>query len=748
MRGRLAMIVGAVLPFSAALAQRAPAQRDSAQRDSAQRDSAQRDSTPPPALATLLRDASRRNTLPRDLMAYSARVETEIAVIVRREEGTEAVAAIEQVASALRWTRSGAYDQHVVGYRAQQSGPNISMLSAFQTGWLNPSLYGNRLRVRTRASRSAVRTSMRGDGADTLPAIHPLAVDRDRFYRYTGGDTIVTFRLGDRTVPIVHVRVTPRDGITAPVVLFDGELDLDASRGALVRMRGTFRRVGGAPRKFGGALGDVVAFIEYENGEKLGAYWLPATQRVELQASLPLFGDGRAVVRIVSRFRDMQVNDTVLSAATLAVADSLRLLMRRRLTFAGGDSLSRYAAWQAGIGALSDGMHADDFLDLAPDRWRPFGAPRLDWVATRASDLVHFNRVEGVYTGLGVKWSLRDVAPGVVVRANAGWAWGEQTARGRVSVERTRGAWTLEARAGRSMDNTNDFRVPLDSGNSMGAFFGGQDPYDYVDRRSATLAIVRALGKRAALLRAEFGVADDRYRPATYVEGPVNHEAFRANRGVDAGGYLRSAALLEWHPDISAEFVKPGIGARVAYERGDGTLAFQRLEARVVARQIAGPFLAIVRGDVGTLLSDRPPAQQLFELGKWQGLPGYLDKEFAGTRAGVLRASLQYTSPWLRQPMRWRRLFLPAVAPGFSVGVQSGWTDAPTDAARAAIDRLAVIDPNALALWAPASRPTDGVRASVTAGFRFFSGGAFVGVTRPVDQAAPWRALITFGQSW
>ena len=69
------------------------------------------------ALAALLADASKRNVLPPSLIAYKARVETEIAVLLRREEGTEVVTAVEQVASGLRWTRGGYYDQHVIGYR-------------------------------------------------------------------------------------------------------------------------------------------------------------------------------------------------------------------------------------------------------------------------------------------------------------------------------------------------------------------------------------------------------------------------------------------------------------------------------------------------------------------------------------------------------------------------------------------------------------------------------------------------------
>ena len=71
-----------------------------------------------PALQRLLSEASTRNRLPDSLVSYKANVETEIAVLLRREEGTEAVAAVEQVASTLRWNRAGKYDQRVQGYRA------------------------------------------------------------------------------------------------------------------------------------------------------------------------------------------------------------------------------------------------------------------------------------------------------------------------------------------------------------------------------------------------------------------------------------------------------------------------------------------------------------------------------------------------------------------------------------------------------------------------------------------------------
>ena len=706
--------------------------------------------TTPRALADLLADASRRNALPPDLIAYKAQVETEVAVLLWRAEGTEAVAALENAASTLRWTRSGINHQRVIGYRAQSAG--LSMLSIARTGWLNPTLYGNRLRIRTRQSDTANAPSRRAesarrDGSDTLPAVHPLATDRDQFYRFSGGDTVVTMRVGDRAIPIVYVRVEPRPDVTGRVLLFDGELALDASRGALVRLRGHFVRVN-EQRGLMGRLMEAVAFIDYENAEREERFWLPARQRIELQVASPVTGEGRAVIRIVSRFGAVAVNDTTLDAATLAAADSLRAIAARRFSFAPRDSVDRYDRWQGAMGTLTAGMRADDFDDIGPDRWRATGEPRVDITAPRGSDMLRFNRVEGLYTGAGVRVALRDLAPGVTLRATGGWAWAEGVARGRVSVERRRAPWTLELRGGRSLDHTNDFPMPLDSGPSVFSAFGSRDAYDYVDRRTATFATLYRGASRALATRLELGVGDDRYRPSSYVRGPFGGDRYRENRGVDEGGYLRTAAILEWRPDVSAEFMRPGIGARLSYERGDGTLSWQRAEARVTMRKVFGRLAAVARGDVGTVTGSRIPAQQLFELGDRQGLPGYADKEFAGSRAAIVRGQLQYFTRWLQRPVRLgRRITVPGIAPGASIGLQSGWTEIPDATARAAVLRLG-LQTDSTGARVPVSRATGGFRATATAGLRFFSGSLFVGAARAVDQPAKWKALVAFGQQW
>jgi hypothetical protein len=717
-----------------------------------------------PALERLVDDASQKNRLPAPLHAYSAAIETEIALVIRRADGTEAVGSVEQVASSLRWTRTGLYEQRVQGHRMQQLGANVSMLSLFRTGWLNPTLYGNRMRAQQQQTPAANdSTAPRGDSAraasragaasDTTSVIHPLSSDRNAWYTYAGGDTLVTLQVGARRIPIVRVRVEPRDDLTRAATLFSGEMDLDASRGTLVRLRGAFVRAGPPPRRSGNvisrlrsAIVEAVAYIDYENAERDQSYWLPTVQRIELQASAPTFGDARAVVRIVSRFRDYAINDTVLDPVRIAQVDSAPpVRLRRRLSFAPPDSLNAFGRWTAQLGDLSQGLHADDFDEVGPDRWRTTGMPRFDPGVPVVSDLFRFNRVEGAYTGFGGRLALRDLAPGTVIRATAGYAWSEQAVRGRLEISREVGEWQLALRGGRSLDITNDFRNPLDSGSTLAALTG-QDEYDYVDRTFAGAAVTRTIGERDWQWRAETGIARDAGAPALFERSPIGGLPLRPNRGVDEGTYWRSAFTLAWRPDGSAEFLRPGWSGRLYAENGTGDLDYTRLEARLTARRLWGPLTAIARADAGALLGASLPSQQLFELGRSQGLPGFEYKDFAGTRSSVVRGLLLWTGPWWRQPIRvGRALVLPGVAPGVSLGVQSGYASAPGENAAASLLRLGVEADSTGALQ-PLSRVSNGWRSSLSAGVRFFNGSLFLGGAQQLERGGTWRWLVTFGQ--
>jgi hypothetical protein len=342
--------------------------------------------------------------------------------------------------------------------------------------------------------------------------------------------------------------------------------------------------------------------------------------------------------------------------------------------------------------------------------------------------------VQGIFTGGGLVLRMRDAAPGLTLRTAAGYAWSERTVRGRVVVEQRRGATLGSLRLQRSLDLTNDFRNPYDSGSTLGAIFGN-DNYDYVDRRSAMLQVRRFTRADArGSWSVQGGIAQDKNVRARLDQSPLGLGAdFRENRLVLPGTYWKSALTLDWRPDVTLEFLRTGIGARVHYERGDGDIPYQRAETRLTARTNRGPFAFGLRFDAG-LASPGAPPQQLFELGKHQNLPGYEYKQFAGDQAAVLRGLALLRTPYLASPIRLTsRLWLPPVAPTFALAVQSGWARASTARALTTVLTLG-------------SEPTGHPRTSGSVTLRFFGGAVGVGAARPLDYPGKWRWIVEFGQ--
>ncbi len=707
-----------------------------------------------PALRALIQQAALvNNRVPAALGQYRARLESEIAIGERDGAGHESEESIEQVASQLSWSRTGDFEQHVTGYRAQSIGVQFASIGFFRNAWVVPTLYGNRLSLLFGVDTTLRRTVLGGsrppssggnrNAGTTFIAMHPLSIDRETLYRYSGGDTVENLRVGDRQIRIVRILVEPKAHLPSRAVVFSGEMDLDVDRKHVVRMRGSFalapeRPAAGLNRLLGDAMPTGIAFVELVNSEVNQDFWLPSYQRFEAQAMFPVMGDAKAVLRIVSRFSDYVIVPP--DSAALAAGAPLDTLRPRPhvLSIASRDSLSAFHDWREEIGAVTQSTTSQDFIDVAPSRWRADGAPQVVLQGERLSDLVRFNRIEGLFTGTGIATRLRDAAPGLTLRALAGYAWNERTVRGRVSSVLTRGPWTYALRAGRSLDITNDFRDPLDSGSTIGALFGTDD-YDYVDRYGAGASVARTFASTGLQARLETGWADDRSVENSLVRDPF-HTLYRVNRGVDDGNYARTAFTLTWHSDANAEYLQPGFGAMFSYLRGDGQLNFQRVELRLSTRENLGRWTLASRMDAGVVLGS-PPPQQLFELGSTEGLPGYAYKQFAGNQAVLFRTLAMYRLNILDAPIRLTRLYwLPAPAPALAVSVQSGWAGASDVMAQESILRLGGT------MQQPVSTVTGNARATVAVGIRFLGGAFGVSLARAVDHVDHWRAQVDFGQ--
>lgn len=697
-----------------------------------------------PRLQALIGSASLINAvIPERLRAYRARIETEMSIAVIDSAGRERTAQIEEIASDVRWREADRYDQRVVGYRSQAVGPMFSLMSIFG-GWTTPTLYGNQLQLGVTPTMSPAVARAKARNGMT---IHPLAAVRDSFYTFAGGDTSVILYSRGRRIPVLRVRVTPRRDAKGDAILFFGDMFLDASRNQIVRMRGRLveihrgRETLSAGSHIPGVSG--ASFVEVENVEVEGEYWLPAYQRTELQARLALFGDFRAIVRIVSRFRDFRLNDSSWTA--LAQRDT-----SRQLSFAPSDSLTRFRDWQRPIGAATTDAQYADFDDVAPETWRITGAPRVRFSPRTLGDVFRFNRIEGAFTGLAAEYDFRDGPPGLMIRGSAGWAWSEETARGSLSMQRTRGRTTSGVRLERSLVSTNDFQLPLSGGATTPALLGSVDDFDYLDRRAATLLLSRKFGpQRRSLVKLELGPATERAveqhaSRGLYVQG----DGFRPNRGIYPGKYFRSVAALEVNPQVSGLFVDRGVGATLEYQRADGDVRWQRLEVRTAARREIGPFQLYSRANAGTLIG-APAPQVMFEIGRSEGLTAYQYKEFAGDRAAVVDGVIGYTFPFLRAPIHLpAQLIAPGLAPGIAAGIHGAWTEVSSaDAERALLALGSQLDRSS-GLMVPLSRPTSGMRASAEVLATFFSGALAIGVARPVDRDGAWKITGRIGQGY
>jgi hypothetical protein len=712
-----------------------------------------------PALRDFVaRAAAANRQAPATLRGYSARLESDMAYLVTDEKGREHAQQLEQVESELEWSRSGQVRQHVVGYRVRAGGMTVSALSVLRRPWVVAALYGDRLRLLV----DLPRVPGLGGGWGRAAAIHPLAADRDAVYRFSGGDTIVQLKLQGRTVPVVRVHVTPRpDRADGRLLLFEGDLDLAADRSEVVRMRGALRvvqaRMPAAARLERLALRTAL-LVDLEEGEFRQRYWLPTRQRVEVQALSGLSNGFRPVARIVTTFR-AQVLDTVPDAlagaapapAPEAAADTAAAATGR-LSYAPNDSLNAFRGWVAEIGAASTGATAADFDDVVRPRSAPDAPPRVVWGADRFSDVLRYDKVEGLYTGLAGTWNGGAAAPGVTLAAHAGWAWQEGTARGAAALQRRRGRWTVGLTGRRELDNTNDFVPTLEGPATIGALTASIDDYDYVDRAELFFHAARALdagGRR--VVRYEIGPGRDDAATDHVTQGIIRVDSvFRPNRTAARGGYLRQAVTFELNPEVSGEYLEPGLGAALSYERGDGGLRWQRLDARVAWRRTAQSFTWLARAD-GALLFGGSPPQKVIELGENEGLPGYHYKEFGGDRAALVRLGTAYALPFFRAPLRLRRwLTLPGPAPALTVGVQSGWAAAVAPATRAALEAFGTApeagsDPPRLV---PVTRPTGGWRTTLGFSIDLFGGGIGIGVARPIDHAAPWVVILGSAQQW
>jgi hypothetical protein len=681
---------------------------------------------------------------------YRAIVETESAMLSRREGRMEAATLLEQNSGTARWTNAGGFSYHITGSRSYSGAVPLSTLAFLRTGWIAPTLGGTRfiLVTQTGAGETKLSETLSGALAPEI-IVHPLALDRETFYRFAGGQTARRkIDLAEREV--VVVQVTPRSDFKGEQTLFEGELDLDPQSLRVVRMLGRLQILGKPPR--GGVLHlpdfePKITLVELVNQPLSNGDWVPLVQRFEIQTASKREAGSGAARRVISRFRQVEP----ISGGRTEVGAST---MGYEVTRARRDTLHHFRGWYTDPGTMTQAVSEEDFRQYRPTRLNPEGKPLLLLQGYEKRDFVRVNRIEGYFTGLSFLSRLRDAAPGVYLQATGGRAWKEKTFRGsgRLGWESRR--WTLEASGGKYLDVTNKFRNQFDS-RALSALVG-RDAWDYVGRTGGALSVTRSLKAHGSIFTLEAArIKDDSVE--RNLEKSLFGRKLRPNRGIAEGRYWRGRALLDWNPEVSPLYTHDGVGARVEFEYGNGDLDYKRIEARLVLRKTFSRMFFITRLHAGAVISDAPPPQQLFELGGPAGLPGYDYKEFAGDRAALLRTRLTFPLGLLDLPWRVNsHLTLPALAPALSIGFQGGWTDTRNAAGDAAVRALGdkydyktaklVTDSNGVAL--PASVVSNKLRKSVDLRIGFFGDALAVGFARALEKGRKTSFLFAFGRQF
>jgi hypothetical protein len=682
---------------------------------------------------------------------YTATIETETSTLARREGRIEGASLIEQSSSEARWSSDGVFQQHVTGSRSFPNAIPLSKLALLRIGWIAPTLVGERLQVisRTGPGDTEFDETLVGPLAPEI-VVHPLASDRDKYYRYSGGETIN--RLVDGiSRPVIAIVVTPIVEQRSEETLFEGEMELDPETRALIRLFGRLVVVG--RQKRGGLfrmdLQPTVTLVDLINQKLPDGSWVPLAQRFEIQAvSSRVIGHG-AARRVLSRFYGAAPIQRHEGMLAISASTSGYLL-----TSATTDSLRRFDGWFSPAGKATDSVSQSDFNRFRPASQQPTGPPTFAIQGFHRGDFVRFNRVEGLFTGLSGVYRLRDRAPGVYLRASGGYAWSEKTGRGAAGLGWNMRRWTLDGGVARTLEVTNEYRNQFD--NPTPAALIGRDSWDYVDHRSAGITATRAIRDASgSILRFEVARVSDR-QVERHLSKSLFGATFRENRNITPGSYWRTRALLDWNPDVSPLFALDGLGFQASVENGTGDLDYTRVEGRVVVRKSFNRVFFIAKLQGGALLSDNPPPQQLFELGGSVGLPGYEYKEFAGTRSALFRVRLSYPLGLLDVPFRiGSGITLPSLAPAISLGYQTGFADATSPEALAAVRALGDRHPEDWKTFVdpgpgphPASVPISRPVGSVDIRIGFFGDALAVGFARAIQRGRKTRLILAFGRQF
>jgi hypothetical protein len=509
-----------------------------------------------------------------------------------------------------------------------------------------------------------------GEGEEVRDVVHPLAPDGPTLYDYALTDSVTLF-LPDRAVRVKKVLVRPKDFSEPRVV---GSLYFDVETADVVIFQFSFTRAA----YLDDTLEDITILLE--NGLFDERYWLPYRQEVEIRRrtqwlDLPARGIIRGRWEIEGYDFNVGLEDALfrgpeIVAAPRAVRDS----------FVWDEPL------HAAIQEVAGPVMTVDLEEVREQITETAGAAAMSGLAAARlsvgsiSDLLHFNRVEGLAPGLGTVLRSSGKATELEVWGSVGIS--DERAKGRISVSHRIGGLTLEARAARMLRDVADEPVISPLLNTVLAQEAGNDYGDYALVNEVFGAMQLDFGVLAGI-GLEVGV---QHSETVDVAATPARGTFRPNPPLGVGTIGVARIMLERRSPVLA--VRNGLSGGVTIEGGSGEdRRYLRVHGMGRAHLAVGDTRLVIRASGGWGSAEVPP-YRTFALGGRGTLVGEDFRRWGGRYAVIGHVEWQLPLPAPAIPLgpvvnTGRRVILaPFVAAGWTGGAVQDLPWQPSEGVR------------------------------------------------------------------
>ena len=481
-----------------------------------------------------------------------------------------------------------------------------------------------------------------GEGDEVRDVPHPLSPTGLQVYDFAIRDSL-QIRLGDRVLDVYEVRVRPKDDRQARTV---GSVYIDRESSDVVRMTFSFTRAALIDKE----LEDVSVVLE--NALIEGRYWLPRRQEIEIRRTGSWMDyPARGIIRGRWEICCYEINQGIppnYFAGPEIVMAPVNERAQKPFPFTGKvlDSLPPdvRAVTDADVRKVQEEARAL-VREQALQRTRSFALS-----ARHISDLIRFNRVEGLAVGTGI---LQRLGSGFAVAASGRYGFSDEEVKGRGALEfRTGAGSSLTLAAERQYRDVSEEQETSLVRNSLAAQeFGSDytDPYD-----THTVSLSGALGGfrwRPSLelayeqhdsLAVHARSADGTFEPTipaqplheARVTLALEHPTALSWAGFELGTRLSVSAIRTQNSGdpLKRDLLRPALTVDLQKPFGSSRLVWHTLVA-------------------GTISPDVVPAQHLVYLGGPTTGPGYEFHEFVGRGGLSQRVEYRFLAPFLPIPL-------------------------------------------------------------------------------------------------